>query len=266
LVDAYLSPLRYLPNDFGVATRQPLLEFRNYLLKLLLPTLVYQGDTRTDMQLAERQYEAFFDQPIQRAERRTILNAHRNHWTPNSDLSAGLLDIGQRTVHVESQNVTVDVKQNVSTITIQEVLQNRTPRALETLQYFTLPEDAVITGLWLSDNEAHPEMFPFQVAPRGAAQQVYREQVQIRVDPALLELVGPRQYRLRVFPVVPDTPMIVTLKYRTLQSSDGQWPLPVLKEQRNIFWDKNTRRSINGQPVKQRFHFWTVAIFTTLSH
>lgn len=40
-----------------------------------------------------------------------------------------------------------------------------------------------------------------QVAPRGAAKQVYEESVSRGIDPALLAQVGPRQYQLRVFPI-----------------------------------------------------------------
>jgi len=247
LLDAHLSPIRYLPQDFGFRTSHPLVEIRNSLMGVLLPTLVYQGNTDRDSRKAEREYEAFFDAPIQRAERETILAAHKNHWSPNRDLSAGLLDIGQRTVHVESQKLNVEVNDGVATIKLQEVLRNRTTQRLETLQYFTLPEDAVVTGLWLSDSEADPEMFSYQVAPRGAAQQVYKEEVQRRVDPALLELVGPRQYRLRVFPILPHQPMVVTMTYKTLPDVQGNWPLPVLQEQRNIFWDKKTVRTVNSQ-------------------
>jgi len=247
LLDAHLSPIRYLPQDFGFHTTHPLVRLRNSLMGVLLPTLVYQGNADADSKRAEREYEAFFDAPIQRAERESILAAHKNHWSPNRDLSAGLLDIGQRTVHVESQKLNMEVIDGVATIKLQEVLRNRTTQRLETLQYFTLPEDAVVTGLWLSDRESDPEMFSFQVAPRGAAQQVYKEEVRRRVDPALLELVGPRQYRLRVFPILPHQPMVVTMTYKTLPDIQGNWPLPMQHEQRNIFWDEKTLRTVNNQ-------------------
>lgn len=250
LLDAYLAPIRYLPQNFGFNAYHPLIRIRNDLLSLLLPSLVYQGNIDRDHMLADLYYEAFFDAPVQRAEREAILSATKNHWTPNRQWTAGLLDIGQHTVHVESQKLNIEVARGVATVTVQEALRNRTRRRLETLQYFTLPEDAVITGLWLSDTEADPELFAFQVAPRGAAQQVYKEQVQMRVDPALLELVGPRQYRLRVFPVLPDSPMVVTMTYKTLPDSQGYLSLPLLSEQRNIFWDENTVRTVNGTQVK----------------
>jgi len=247
LLDAYLAPVRYLPQHRGMAN--PLFGLRNGLLTLLLPSLVYQGDSSRSQLRAEQYYENMFDAPIQRTERKAIVKAYKNHWSLNSQPEAGLIDIGQRTVHVESQNLGIEVNHGIATVTVQEVLMNRTARSLETFQYFTLPEDAVVTGLWLSDTVAEPRMFEYQVAPRGAAQQVYKEQVQIRVDPALLELVGPRQYRLRVFPVLPATPMVVTMTYKTLPDKKGNWPLPVLREQRNIFWNRKTKRLINGEAL-----------------
>ena len=250
LTDTYLANIRYLPANFGFRSSHPLMEMRHDLLKAMLPSLFYQGNVRVDQRKADTDYQAFFDTPIQRAERSAIVGAIKSHWTPNLQPFAGLLDIGQRTVHVESQAVSVQVTQGVAQITVQEVLRNRTPRQLETLQYFTLPQDAVITGLWLSDTTTQPRMYAFQVAPRGAAQQVYREQVQRRIDPALLEQVGPRHYRLRVFPVLPTEPMVVTLSYKTLPNTSGQWPLPELLEQRNIFWDTRTKRTVNGKLFK----------------
>ncbi len=247
LTDTYLANIRYLPANFGFRSSHPLMELRHDLLKAMLPTFFYQGNVRVDQRKADADYEAFFDTPIQRAERSAIVEAIKSHWTPNLQPFAGLLDIGQRTVHVESQAVSIEVTQSVAQITVQEVLRNRTPQQLETLQYFTLPQDSVITGLWLSDTTTKPRLYAFQVAPRGAAQQVYREQVQRRIDPALLEQVGPRHYRLRVFPVLPSEPMVVTLSYKTLPNTNGQWPLPQLLEQRNIFWDTQTNRTVNGQ-------------------
>jgi putative PEP-CTERM system integral membrane protein len=123
-----------------------------------------------------------------------------------------------------------------------------------------LPESAVITGLWLGDTNKLGDRFPFVVAPRGAAQQVYNDQVRQRVDPALLEQVGPRQYRLRAFPIpVRSTPrrgespqpqeMHLWLTYKVMQQQAG-WALPQLAEKRNIFWNDDTKRTYNGQEAR----------------
>lgn len=62
---------------------------------------------------------------------------------------------------------------------------------------------AVLTGVWLGNSPDPNARFPFQVAPRGAAQAVYRNETRVIRDPALLEQIGPRQYRLRIFPILP---------------------------------------------------------------
>ena len=46
----------------------------------------------------------------------------------------------------------------------------------EVVYYFSLPELAVITGLWLGNSPDKAKADVYQVAPRGAAQAVYREE------------------------------------------------------------------------------------------
>jgi len=86
-------------------------------------------------------------------------------------------------------------------VEIEEVYENLTFENQEIFYYFSLPEDAAITGIWIGRTDKREEMDAFIVAPRGAAQLVYEQQVRRNIDPALLEQVGPAQYRLRVFPI-----------------------------------------------------------------
>jgi len=119
-----------------------------------------------------------------------------------------------------------------------------------------------MTGLWLGTSPDKARADAFRVSTRGAAQTVYRQQRRINVDPALMEQIGPRQYRLRIFPVLarrqlasPDggiipapeegDPLHLWLRVQVL-ASDGGFPLPVLSERSNVFWDRRTERSIAG--------------------
>src|SRR5581483_2801808 len=110
--------------------------------------------------------------------------------------------------------------------------------------------------------------FEYRVAPRGAAQQVYRDQVRMNIDPALVEQIGPRQYRVRAYPLEPKTlgygetspigyrssfvrqgpPLHLWLTWRAL-ANGNQWTLPYLAEKRNVYWDDKTARTLNGKPV-----------------
>ena len=70
-------------------------------------------------------------------------------------------------------------------------------------------------------------------------------------DPALLEQVGPRQYRLRAFPI-PARPHRIEDEARPLYiwmtisvlAQDGAWPMPQLTEARNVFWDHRTEQEL----------------------
>ena len=96
----------------------------------------------------------------------------------------------------------------------------------------------MVTGLFLGESADRQRRFAFRVSPRGAAQKVYRQELRRGMDPALLEQVGPRQYRVRVFPIPPrphlaeqlrlrETPRLhLWLSYRTLAQA-GTVPLPV---------------------------------------
>ena len=247
LLDSYLSPVRFLPDHLGMRSRSATMRWRASALKFLLPTLVYQGDSHRHHRQAQQSYETFFDAPIQRAEREPILEAIKQRWSPGRDAFASLLEIGQQTVHADRQDISITTNNGVATVTVQETLYNHTSRSLETLMYFSLPDEAAITGLWLSDTATQPLKFPFAVAPRGVAQQVYREQVRRSVDPALLERIAPGRYRLRVFPLLPKAPMYVRMTYKTIAGTDGRWLLPRSLEQRNVYYSEKTIRTVNGR-------------------
>jgi len=204
-----------------------------------------------DRQRAESLYERFFDQPIERAEREAIL-ASASSTFDRGTREARLLDVGAQRVLLARQELSVVERGDWAQVELHEVYENKTHDQQEVLYYFSLPATAAVTGLWLGDSDDRARRFECAVAPRGAAQQVYREEVRRRQDPALLEQVGPRQYRLRVFPVPPRTVegrgasgpaprMHLWMTYAVL-AADGGWPLPRLSERRNVYWTGSTER------------------------
>lgn len=94
------------------------------------------------------------------------------------------------------------------------------------------------------------------------------------LDPALVEQIGPRQYRLRVFPVEPQRwrwndassrstveegpPLHMWLTWRVL-TRDNEWPLPHLAEKRNVYWDDTSVRLVNGEPMAADAETWLPA-------
>jgi putative PEP-CTERM system integral membrane protein len=267
LTNAYLSRYRYLSPweesnqlremyshvfDLPRSTAQGWQNLHNGLLSPFL----YQGSS-DDVEKAADLYAAFFDTPIQKGERPAIRQALQA--TANRDeTQAGLLNLDQKIVHLASQAVTVREQGDWAEVELHERYENSTLQDQEIFYSFSLPESAVITGLWLGKDEESPR-FPFVVSPRGAAQQVYQGEVErskfnVPTDPALLEQVGPQQYRLRVFPIPPATSssepgqLHLWMTYQVMQR-DGTWPLPQLTEKRNIFWTGETRHTRSSKSV-----------------
>ncbi|MEG4115268.1 MULTISPECIES: TIGR02921 family PEP-CTERM protein [unclassified Microcoleus] len=267
LVNAYLSPYRYLSTVgennhiyeiyknswiFPDGAAQTLQNSYNFLMSPFL----YQGFS-ADVEKAEKLYGEFFDTELQKGDTEAVKHAVQS--TSNQEeAKAGLLNVNQEKVWLQSQEVTVKENGYWADVQLYEVYKNQTPNLQEVFYYFSLPESAAVTGVWLGDTGDLNKRFAFTVSPRGAAQQVYNQQVVERVDPALLEQIGPKQYRLRAFPIPAKreftqtegpTEMHLWLTYKVMRQPQG-WAMPVLAEKRNIFWNQNTRRAIAGKEVK----------------
>ncbi len=277
LLNAYLYRYRYLQtreNTNGVARlyiRQlgapvPAADAVQSLNRLILSPLLYEGDQHDD-RTAGRLYQQIFDAPLQKAERAAVTRALQATWN-RDEVQAGLLDIDARTVLISEQHINIEEFASQASVEIEEIYENQTHEQQEIYYYFSLPEDAAITGLWLGFGPDRSKHDKFVVAPRGAAQQVYEAEVQRRVDPALLEQVGPRQYRLRAFPVPAKAtavrgrrvdealgdqpePLRMRFTYDVPKTGDAI-ALPVLLEKRNVFWSKKTVRTLNGASADAR--------------
>ncbi len=105
----------------------------------------------------------------------------------------------QENVRVVNRTIraTTDTQNPLATVTFEETYENKVWSNQEVVYEFSLPNEAVITDLKLGPNLE----FPGIIAPIGAAQKTYERELQRSRDPALLEQIGPRQYRLRVFPI-----------------------------------------------------------------
>jgi putative PEP-CTERM system integral membrane protein len=219
---------------------------------------------------AAKLYETFFDQPIADAERDAIVRAVRSTWSIDQ-ARAGWLAADDREVHLARQEVTVNENGDWAELELYEVYQNQTGQRQEVVYYFSLPESAVVTGLWLGDSADRDARFSYRVSPRGAAQALYRNEVRYERDPALVEQIGPRQYRLRIFPIQPqrmrwdetsgrslaeEGPALhMWLTYRVLVREDA-WPLPRLAEKRNVYWDNTSVRTVNGERIMAENDTW----------
>ncbi len=150
-------------------------------------------------------------------------------------------------------SATTDYDGMIATISFEEEFTNKTNWNQEVIYEFSLASDAVISELKLGPNLE----FAGLIAPRGAAQKTYQQELNRSRDPALLEQTGPRQYRLRVFPIPPKTdPLLIGGKnqkvrftYRVLADALG-YALPVFSKKQNLDEASHTKTiTINTIPA-----------------
>ncbi|MBU0705439.1 MAG: TIGR02921 family PEP-CTERM protein, partial [Chloroflexi bacterium] len=297
LLNAYLAPFRYFSAagevyhvsamyqwafDMTVAQSYRVQRIYEIVARPLLYTPVEEPKTvgsqwdnrvfQKEPVQAARLYKEFFDQPIIEGERETIVRAVRSTWSFDQ-AEAAWQAVDDREILLAHQEISVAENGDWAEVELYEVYQNQTSQRQEVVYYFSLPESAVVTGLWLGNSPDRAERFVYRVAPRGAAQEVYRNEVRYNRDPALIEQIGPRQYRLRVFPVEPQSwrwdeagrstveegpPLYMWLTYRVLAAGDS-WPLPRLAEKRNVYWDDSSMRLVNGAPMAAGAEDWLPA-------
>lgn len=295
LLNAYLAPFRYVSavgevrhissmyaDAFHMSQPQAL-QVERFYDSVALP-LLYEPMQKPpksssldnqafqkDPQAAAQLYQQFFDTPIVEGERPSIVQAVRSSWQAQQVESAWQA-VDDREVHLLRQEITIQEHGDWADVELYEVYLNQTASQQEVIYYFNLPESAVLTGVWLGNSADRDQRFAFQVAPRGAAQAVYRNETRIQQDPALLEQIGPRQYRLRVFPVPPlritwdesqsreviqeAQPLHMWLTYKAMAEGKS-WPMPHLAVKRNVYWDGDTLRLISGKPAKQAGDPWS---------
>ncbi len=227
-------------------------------------------------------YENYFDETIFNGERAAVLNSLGSTWDVVG-AQQRLQDAADREVHLNKQEINFVEHGDWADFELHEEYQNESGTRQEVVYYITLPESAVITGVWLGNSDNRAERVAYRVSPRGAAQQVYREQVRVNVDPALVEQIGPRQYRVRVFPIEPKTlgyqardfgmrasfvqqgpPLHLWLTWRAM-ANENSWTLPYLAEKRNVYWDAKTTRTANGQPFTTDADEWLPATLPAAS-
>lgn len=278
LVNAYLGAYRYVSTEEKstavLVAYKSALGSSDYALAKLSQTFfntiaspfLYEGkDFREDKAKAAALYQRLFDTPIEKAEKQAIVDAIQATWE-REEMAAGLINAANQHVLITEQQIRIKTVSDTAKINIVQRLENQTFNNHEVVMHFSLPEEAVLTGLWLSDEAAKPHKYPFVVAPRGAAQQVYNDEVKRRVDPSLLEKVGPRQYRLRAFPSLAKNcerssgflfirhdckaePLFVEFEYTTTANNNGSWPLPELLEHRNLYWNHDLKLTLHGQQL-----------------
>lgn len=119
---------------------------------------------------------------------------------------------------VKEHLVSVEVQDQVAVTTVDQTFHNPNPQQLEGLYIFPLPEKAAISkfSMWIDGREQQAETLD-----REQARQTYEDIVRSMKDPALLEYMGTRAFRLRIFPIPPNGDKRVKLSYSEVVTNDG---------------------------------------------
>jgi Ca-activated chloride channel family protein len=120
-------------------------------------------------------------------------------------------------LQVKYQHVSVRIDNQVAVTSIEQVFVNNTKAPLEATYFFPISEQASIFDFAYY---VKGERIAGQIREKDDARRQYDAIVARMRDPALLEQVGRNLFRAQIFPVSPDEPMRVELKYAEILPYD----------------------------------------------
>src|SRR5687768_7648667 len=109
---------------------------------------------------------------------------------------------GDHPLELRRLSVDATVRGDAAETRVEHVFWNPTGETLQGTFRFPLPEGAVLVGLAM---EVEGELVEGALVEREKAQRVYEQIVDGMRDPALLEWEGGRVFKLRVFPIEPQS-------------------------------------------------------------
>ena len=117
-------------------------------------------------------------------------------------------------VHLELRRVTVDAVQEGDVVSnrVEQVFYNNSDRQLEGTFRFYLPEGASVTGLAM---EINGKLMEGELVEKEKAKKIYQKIVDSMRDPAILEWEQGQQFKLRVFPIEPNSEKRLVLRFLT---------------------------------------------------
>jgi Ca-activated chloride channel family protein len=123
-----------------------------------------------------------------------------------------------RPANVVSARVDAKIDDQAACTVVEEVFENPNPFPLEGEFIFPLPPDAAVSefSFWIDGKEMKGELLDADKA-RG----IYRDIVRSMKDPALLEYVGMKLFKLSIFPIPPHAESKVKLTYTEVLKNDA---------------------------------------------
>jgi Ca-activated chloride channel family protein len=121
-------------------------------------------------------------------------------------------------LEVTYHHVTVDINDQVATTSVDQEFYNPNPRQLEGTYLFPLPSGSHIDKFAMDVNGT---MMEAELLAADKARSLYEDIVRKARDPALLEYVGRDAFKVRIFPIEPNSRKRVKITYTQLLKSDS---------------------------------------------
>ncbi|HSQ57788.1 MAG TPA: VIT domain-containing protein [Gemmata sp.] len=117
-----------------------------------------------------------------------------------------------------NHKVTVTIDDQVAITTLEQTFRNHTDRNLEATWLFPVPNGASVDRftMWVDGKETSGELLDAKHANK-----VYTEIVRRTQDPGLLEYLGNRMMRLRVFPIPAKKDQKIKISFKSIAAKDG---------------------------------------------
>lgn len=130
--------------------------------------------------------------------------------------ASGLLTPTDQTLpplKVTDHLVSVQIHDQIALTTLTQTFHNSTKRQLEATYVFPLPEDADLTDFQMTFNG---KMVKGEILEADQAAQIYESIVRRMKDPGLIEFIGRRLLKMRVFPIEPESDTTIEVRYQQI--------------------------------------------------
>jgi Ca-activated chloride channel family protein len=118
-----------------------------------------------------------------------------------------------------SQKVVIDIKDQLAKVQVEQEFLNSTQAPIEGVYCFPIPKAAVVSGFSMV---VDGKVLEGELLDREDAVRLYDEIVRKNIDPALLEMIDHKFFRLKVFPIQPGEQRKINLTYnQVLENNDG---------------------------------------------
>jgi Ca-activated chloride channel family protein len=150
---------------------------------------------------------------------------------------------------VKSLSIETVIINGVAQTTIKQVFHNPTKIRLQGYFLFPVPENSILRDFQMDING---KLTKAELLDAADARKLYEDIVRKTLDPALLEYANTDLFKMRVFPIEPDSDKTIIIKYNTLLTKDNllstyTLPLNTQKFSAQALNDITIHIKINGQ-------------------